>query len=238
MLVHADVKGLEIVAAGYLSQDPILMSEIVDQFDFHADNQARFKLPNRTVAKQFVFKLLYGGTAYGYTVDAKFNWISRKESFWQDMIDSYYDKYKGIAAWHKQIIATVTETSQLVMPTGRVYQFQRYPAYGGGMKWPITQIKNYPVQGLGADLVAIGRVALWKRVKKAMWAPVLFQSTVHDSIDLDTTPELCYNICKLAKESIEDIPLNFERLFGVKFNLPVTAEIKYGNNLGEMTVYE
>ena len=213
------------------------MQEIRDKTDFRALNQEKFGLPNRTVAKQFVFKLLYGGTAYGYTIDAKFNWISRKEAYWQRVIDEFYNKYKGIAAWHKQIIQTVQTTRQLVMPTGRIYTFQRYPNHRGEMQWPVTQIKNYPVQGLGADLVAIGRVALWKRVRKSGMQPVLFQSTVHDSIDIDTTENLCYNICKLAKEAIEDIPINFERLFKTRFNLPMSAEIGYGNNLKDLTIY-
>ena len=214
------------------------MKEIVDKTDFHALNQARFKLPSRTLAKVFVFKLLYGATAYGYAHDPDFMWISKSEKFWQKIIDEFYDKYKGIHKWHTTIISTVTSSGQLIMPTGRIYEFKRYPNKRGEMNWPLTQIKNYPVQGLGADLVAIGRVALWRRVKRAGLAPILFQSTVHDSIDIDTTSELCYNICMLAKAAIEDIPVNFERLFGVKFNLPVTAEIGYGPNLGALTTYE
>lgn len=213
------------------------MQEIIDKVDFHALNQARFKLPSRTLAKIFVFKLLYGATAYGYSIDPDFNWISKSEKFWQEIIDEFYNKYKGIHKWHNRIINTVMETGQLVMPTGRIYEFKRYPNYKGEMMWPLTQIKNYPVQGLGADLVAIGRVALWKRIKKSGLTPVLFQSTVHDSIDLDTKSELCYNICKLVKSSIEDIPINFERLFKTKFNLPITVEIGYGPNLGELTPY-
>ncbi len=72
---------------------------------------------------------------------------------------------------------------------------------------------------------------MWKRLRKA-GIPVLFQSTVHDSVDLDIPPETCYNsVCRIVKESIEDIPDNFYRLFGIKFDLPVTVEIGYGPNL-------
>lgn len=213
------------------------MEEIWNKVDFHALNQARFKLPSRTIAKIFVFKLLYGATAYGYAQDPDFTHISRNEKFWQGIIDEFYSKYKGIHKWHNGIIKTVQSTGKLVMPTGRIYQFQTYTQRDGSLKWPLTQIKNYPVQGLGADLVAIGRVALWRRVKREGIAPVLFQSTVHDSIDLDTTPELCYTICKMCKEAIADIPINFERLFKTKFNLPISAEVGYGPNLKDLKIY-
>ena len=102
------------------------------------------------------------------------------------------------------------------------------------------KILNYPVQGTGADLVAIGRVTMWKRLNKVRNSqyPLLFVSTVHDSIDIDVHP--WYNIgtvCGIINSSIEDISTNFERLFKVPFNLPVTCEIGYGRSLAELTVW-
>lgn len=214
------------------------MQEIRDKTNFHLLNQQRFGLPDRTTAKIFVFKLLYGATAFGYANDPDFMWISKSEKFWQKIIDEFYNKYKGIHKWHQRIIQTVQTTGILTMPTGRIYQFERYPNKRGEYNWPLTQIKNYPVQGLGADLVAIGRVALWRRMKREGLNPCLFQSTVHDSIDLDTTEDLCYNICMMCKQAIIDIPVNFERLFKTKFNLPIEAEVGYGKNLGELTIHE
>lgn len=126
------------------------------------------------------------------------------------------------------------------MPTGREYHFQPVETKYG-MKWPRTQILNYPVQGLGADLVAIARVTIFKRlVKQNLLKQALLISTVHDSIDIDVDGDigLCYNICSLVKSAIEDVPVNFERLFGVPFDLPLNAEINYGLNLSELKEYK
>lgn len=126
-------------------------------------------------------------------------------------------------------------TGKVVTPTGREFEFKP-TVWGGEHKWPRTKILNYPVQGTGADLVAIGRVTLFKRAHRnginACW-----QSTVHDSIDIDIDGDIekVYNMCQLVRESIEDIPINFQRLFGIKFNLPVRCEISYGPNLGDLT---
>lgn len=235
MLIHADVKSLELVTAAYLSRDPVLIEEIRNSTDIHEVNRSRFELPERRIAKIFVFRLIYGGQAYSYAHDSDFNFISKSEDYWQDVIDEFYKKYTGIQKWHDSLVRTVLDTGQLVMPTGRVFDFDRSEVARRTFLWR-PKILNYPVQGTGADLVAIGRVTMWKRLRKA-GLPVLFQSTVHDSVDVDIPPEVCYNSCiKIIKQSIEDIPDNFYRLFGVKFDLPVTCEIGYGPNLEDLTI--
>ena len=71
----------------------------------------------------------------------------------------------------------------------------------------------------------------------------MWQSTVHDSLDLDAplgldgNMDVCYNIAKVVKESIEAIPTNFYRLFGRTFDLPITCEVGIGPNLGELKEY-
>ncbi len=150
-------------------------------------------------------------------------------------------KYRGIAQWHAQLVRTVLDTGQLVMPTGRIFTFDRADVAKRTRFWR-PKILNYPVQGTGADLVSIGRVTMWKRLRKA-GLPVLFQSTVHDSVDLDVnlpvdnSLDTCYNICRVVDQSIKDIPINFMRLFGKQFDLPVSCEIGYGPNLKDLTAW-
>lgn len=242
MLIHADVKGLEVVTAAFLSQDPVLMEELWENYhnpkleDMHSRNQRLFKLPDRTAAKRFVFKLLYGGTAFGYAVDPSYFHISRSKKFWEKRIDEFYKKYSRIAEWHEELVREVVNTGRLVLPTGREFAYPRKDVIDRLWFWR-PKILNYPVQGTGADLVCIGRVAAWKRLRKAGLA-VKWQSTVHDSIDIDTPLEMVYNVCRTVDNAIRDIPVNFERLFGVKFNLPVIAEIEYGPNLKDTTKYD
>ena len=56
MLIEADAKQLEFLAAIYLSKDKVGYQEIKQGIDQHTDNQVRFKLPSRLVAKTFVFR--------------------------------------------------------------------------------------------------------------------------------------------------------------------------------------
>ena len=72
ILINCDVKSLEIVVAAMLSGDKVLQKEIIDREDIHENNRLKFGLPSRLIAKVFVFRLIYGGSAYSYANDIQF----------------------------------------------------------------------------------------------------------------------------------------------------------------------
>lgn len=234
MLIEADISGLEVVAAAWLSGDRVLRNEIKDGISVHDENQKRFNFPTKLVAKTFMFRLIYGGTKFSYPRDPEFSWISTSEEYWQEVIDEYYRKYYGLQEWHSRIVMEAMKTGRLVMPTGRTYTYTPYMKKGE-MVWPRTAILNYPVQGLGADLVALGRV----RARRMIPNNILFVMTVHDSLklDIDNKPELCYNIITTMEEAFSLVPRDFTKRFGVKFDLPLKVEVKYGNNWKDMKKY-
>ena len=91
---------------------------------------------------------------------------------------------KDIARWHTSIVQEVIKNKRLVMPTGREYTYEMKLNYAGVSMPPETTIKNYPVQGLGADIMAVIRVEFWKVFHKANINGVLV-NTIHDSIVCD-----------------------------------------------------
>lgn len=232
MLLQADAKQLEWVGASYLSQDEVAIREIWDEVDQHADNQQRFGLPDRLTAKTFVFRLIYGGSAYSYANDPNFKHIGN-EVFWQDIIDQFYSKYKGLKLWHDTIYTTAIRDRKLVMPTGRVYEYES-EIRNGRVIHPRTKILNYPVQGLGADLMAIARVSLRNRLKHKEGIQLV--NTVHDSIiiDYDSTIQDTQELVNVVDTCFNDVPKNFQKLFGVEFNLPMRVECEVGTDWGNM----
>lgn len=234
MLVNVDVKGLEVVVAADLSGDKVLRQEVIDKVDFHQRNQDRFKLPSRVKAKIFKFKLLYGATAFGYANDSDFNDISNSAKFWQGIIDEYYDKYQGIKAWHSSLINTAKRDKLLTIPSGRFYPItpdQRWD----GLKWPETIIKNYPVQGFGADLVMLARL----EARKLMLASSevvrsILVGTIHDSIVADCPENEIEIVGRILNQAVEAVPRLCRQVFGYEFSLPMTAEVQYGPNKRDM----
>lgn len=235
MLINADVKGLEVVTAAQLSGDKVLQKEIIDQEDIHANNQKAFGLgegkQGRLIAKIFKFRLIYGGSAYSYANDPDFMGVSSEERFWQSVIDQYYAKYRGIGEWHQRLIYEAQSTGRLVVPSGRYYPIT--PDYTKRNPWPLTVIKNYPVQGFGADLVKLARLRANQLLSEISFEAD-FVSTVHDSIVVDTPAKNVYNIAMLLKQAVEDVPRLCREIWNYNFVLPLTCEVQAGPNKADM----
>ena len=238
MLVNGDAKALEWYCALILSGDQVGIQEWMNGEDQHTDNQRRFNLPSRLVAKTFLFRIIYGGSSYGFASDPNFGNIGG-ESFWQEAIDAFYDKYKGIHSWHKRLVDLVIKFGYFRIPCGRIYRFdQRKVAANPGFWRP--KILNYGVQGFGAYLMALARIGFWKIYKETTpELKSLLINTVHDSILVDSPEEECYNISTIMNRAFEEVPDSFEMYFNYDLALPMRAEISIGkdwSSLKEITV--
>lgn len=225
-----------MVVAAELSGDPVLKQEVRDKVDIHEVNRDRFKLgdgkPGRLIAKIFKFRLIYGGSAYSYAHDSDFMGVSTSEKFWQGVIDEYYDKYKGIRKWHNELINTAKLNRCLEIPSGRSFPIE--PDWTKREPWPITVIKNYPVQGFGADLVMLARLRARQLIQLQGGLRSLLISTIHDSIIADCPDNEVELVGRLLNQSVEEVPKLCKQTFGYDFSLPMTAEVQYGPNKKDM----
>lgn len=233
MLVIGDFKALEWNTCLYLSQDKTGIEEFKNpNADMHTDNKERFGLPSRHIAKIFLFRLIFGGTAPAYVYDPEFSVVSSKTEFWQDVIDAFYLKYQGVASWHERLVLEAMDTGRVVIPTGRFFPYFPYEKRGV-WTWPRTTILNYPVQGLGAELMVICRVLMRREfMQRGMRA--LIVGTVHDSILVDCPDEETNEVAKVFFKVWSDLPAEFEKQYGVQYNVPCRVEVKYGRNWGDM----
>lgn len=231
MIINADGKSIEWYAGTYLSGCPIAREELINDYDIHSANQVAFGLPSRLVAKKFLFRLIYGGTAYSYANDVDFTDTSSSERYWQTVIQRFHDKYTGWSAWWTGLIQEATTTGKIVNPaTGRTYEYTK-TRWGS---WPETTIKNYIVQGFAADLMSIARVSFAKRFHDLNINGILV-NTVHDSIVADIDPSEMERTVELFHKVFDDLPKNFERLFKKEFNLPLKCEVSIGANMKDLT---
>jgi DNA polymerase-1 len=234
MLINADVKGLEIVCAAQYYGDTTLCNELISKEDIHLNNQKAFSLPSRLIAKVLKFRTIYGGGAYSFAHDPDFMGVSTSEKYWQGVLDAYFAKYTGIRDGHIRDIETVKKTGVIEIPSGRFYRYYPEKNYKGERTWPETRIKNYPIQGFGADLVKLARLEFYKKLEES-GIEALFIGTVHDSLVVDTPRKNMYNIASMLKESIEEVPALVRKLWNYDFFLPLTCEVQAGMNKKEMT---
>lgn len=231
MIVNLDVKSLEIVVAAWLSRDKTLIQELNQKLDIHGLNQEAFGLPERVIAKILVFRILYGGNEYSFVNDPNFAIVSKSLDYWKKVIERFYEKYKGIADWHQSLIREVSKTSQLTTPFGRMLKWDLHKY--GSYKLPVTEIKNYIVQGSGADIVAIARCSLYRRWKDANIRGVLV-NTIHDSIVADVDKKDVDKCINLLYSVFHDLPTNINRIFDCGFDLETRVEISIGQNMLEL----
>ena len=239
-IVNADVKNLEGCVFADLANDSVMIKEITEKQDLHTNNQRDFGLPNRLVAKRFLFKLIYGATAYGYATDPDFLFMKMNDKQWQVVIDTFYKKYFGGAAWHRKIINDAQTNRKLVVPSGRSFPFEPIQVEGryirnrdGSLKWPITQIKNYPVQGFGADLVMLARLEAKKLIDESK-LKADFICTIHDSIVVDTPSDCVEQVGRILLESVWRVPMLCKQVWNYNFKVPLFAEVQAGINKKEM----
>lgn len=213
------------------SKDKIAIQEIKDGVDFHTENQIRFKLPSRLIAKVFLFRAIFKGSAYAYSVDNDFKHIGGQK-FWQNVIDKFYEKYAGIYNYHNVLMREATSTGKIISESGRIYKFEPR-LKRGEMVWPENEIVNYPVQGFAADLMQLARISAWNRLKEQREkGTVLFVNTVHDSLKLDLNMNLreAIEVGKIVRGSFQDIPNNFKKIYGKELLVPMDADFKVGIN--------
>jgi DNA polymerase I-like protein with 3'-5' exonuclease and polymerase domains len=238
MLINVDVKGLEVSCAAFLSKDKVLVQELMDGVDMHGVNQENFGLPTRLIAKTLVFRILYGGTEYSFAQDPEFTPVSKRTSYWKDVIEKFYTKYNGLYKWHTKLVDNVVLTGMYTSPIGREYSFKPYTNNRGELQWPRTNILNYPVQGLGNDIVSIMRVSLWNRIKRMELGLVKMIATVHDSILLDVPNHLIDQVVNIVEGVAKDVPGNFFKVFGVQYTLPFLVEVEIGKDYSNMENYK
>lgn len=201
--------------------------------DFHADNQKVFNLPSRLIAKKFLFRAIFKGSAYAYSVDNDFKHLGG-ETYWQRVIDRFYNKYTGIAQYHIDLIKTASTQGFIESESGRIYEFLPIKRRG---QWvlPENDIVNYPVQGFAGDLMKLARISASRRLQPYS-DRVFMINTVHDSLkfDMNTSLREAIEVGKIVKSSFQDIPANFKRIYGRDFLVPMDCDMHVGVNYSWM----
>jgi len=211
MILNADLSQIEWRVAAFLSQDKVAIAEINTGIDAHSDNcvnvmQLKLTKQNRYHAKRFLFRLLYGGTAWGFFKDSTMPKFTIKK--WKQIVEDFYTKYVGLKIWQdKNIKHVIQGNGTLTLFTGRSFHF----ILDNNGKYIESTIKNYPVQGIaGGDLLPLAGIIIYDAMKnmKLLAKPLL---TVHDSL-----------------------VFSIKSYWGVNWNVNLTGEVEVGKNYGSL----
>jgi len=184
----------------------------------------------RQASKAHTFKPLYGGE---YGTDAQ-----------QKYYRFFKTKYNGITEGQQIWFNRVFEFSYLTTFSGLIFHWPgaEYNKWGKiAVKGKVVQreICNYPIQSLcGADIVPIGLVYLWHKIKANNMKAFII-NTVHDSVIAEVPEKEVEKYTEIAELSLtEDVIQYMDKVYKKKFIVPLEAETKVFDHWADYGQFE
>lgn len=223
-ILASDYSQIELRLLAHFSQDPELIAAFNRGEDIHssvASNLYRVKSKDvtptqRRHAKAVNFGIVYGLTSHGLSVELG---ISHEDA--KNYIDTYFQKYKGVAAFIEKVISRAREDGYVTTVLNRI-------RYIPGMRSDDKQQRalaerlavNTVLQGSAADMIKIAMLRIHRALKErgSKFALIL---QIHD--------ELVFEIFeKDLKEEKEIIVAAMEN--AMPLSVPVRVNLEIGDN--------
>lgn len=208
----------------------------------------------RTNIKTFSFQLAYG--AGKFTI-AESTGMSIDDV--EQLMEIEDKMYPGVSQFNNKVKETVEDSSignyvfipafgktvrqgTYVAPSNTRYTFvqQEAPAYmqkrGVTHSFSPTQMKNYPVQGTGGEMVQVVLGKLFRHFlnNNNYDNKAYLVNTVHDCIWADCHNSVVAQVAQDIKPIMEAIPEYYKELFNWDITVPFPVEVEAGNNMLEL----
>ena len=207
----------------------------------------------RTECKVFSFQRAYGAGASTIALSANMTVEKVKE-----MIVVEEKMYPGVEKFHVGVEAEINATAEAFRdpergyrvfrkgtwqaPTGTLYGWRSWDApkfmkdRGIDDTFSPPEIKNYPTQGTGGEIVQMILGVLWRYfVKTDNWGGKAFlTNTVHDCIWFDLHPDVADEVLAVSKKIMESVPQLLKHFFGINCPVPFPVDVEIGDNMLEL----
>lgn len=128
-------------------------------------------------------------------------------------------------------------------PTGCLYSFRSWDAPDFLRKKGILdsfsppELKNYPVQGTGGEVVQLVLGKLWRnQIATRNYNGMAFLcNTVHDCVWLDYHPHIEYQLVSDVKRIMEAVPQYLTEEFDMEVTVPFPVEVEVGRNMNNLS---
>lgn len=225
-----DYSQIELRLAAHMANDSKMISAFKKNLDIHTATAAEINEVEigevtkqmRSEAKAVNFGILYGQGPHGLSQNANISYARAKE-----FIDDYFKVYSGIKSFMESTIEQARECGYIETLFGR----RRYlPELNSS----VMQVRrgaermaiNTPLQGTAADMIKAAMIRVQELlVKKYGKEKIKMLLQVHDELLFEVKEDLIDEAVKEIKQIMENV---------IKLKVPVIAEVKIGENWGEM----
>jgi len=234
-LLSADYSQIELRIAACLAKDKKMLSAFKKNQDIHkitaaeVNNVSLEKVTDkmRFEAKALNFGVLYGMSVVGFSEAAG---ISRERA--KKFIDEYMHDFIGIAKYVEKTKKEAKKKGYVETVLGRRRYLPQINSSDFLMRHASERMAiNMPVQGTAADIMKVAMIKLVKGLPQE--ARLLLQ--VHDELVLEVKEDKIKETAEIVKDTMENV-LNQQIFKSVKsiFKIPLKADIKVGDNWGEL----
>lgn len=210
----------------------------------------------RTGCKIFSFQRAYGA---GPTLISDSTGIPLDDV--KDLIAAEDKEYPGVPRFNAAVEREVNSTAEPFRdgergwrvfrrgtwqaPTGCLYSWRSWdaPSYlrhkGITDTFSPTELKNYPVQGTGGEIVQIVLGYLWRWFVKTdnFGGMALLTNTVHDCVWVDMHPSVVDVVIPGMKKLMEAVPLMLKKHFNWDCPVPFPVDAETGPNMLDLHHY-
>ncbi len=131
-------------------------------------------------------------------------------------------------------------------PTGCIYTWRTYDApewlrkQGVNDSFMPTELKNYPIQGTGGEVMQIILGLLWREFIRMdnFEGKALLCNTVHDCVWIDLDPLVQHIVAATVRRIMESVPSVLREAFGMDVQVPFPVEIEVGPNMLDLHKYK
>ena len=214
----------------------------------------------RTNIKEFTFQRAYGAGAesiafaIGMPVEQVKELIQLEELEYQGV--QYFDqkleqailKSRKPTGKHLFVAGGKYEVGigEWYSPTGTRFVWEEHETpeflhkHGRFVGFSPTERKNYPVQGVGGEVVQtmLGVVYRWLLANDFFGGKAKLINTVHDSIYLDLHKSVVEDVVPTVKAIMEAVPRKYKKDFDLDFPVPFPVEADVGLNMYETLPYD
>ncbi len=226
-LLAIDYSQIELRIAAHLSGDKIMIKAFKSQTDIHTQTAAEINKVKpeevtkrmRRNAKAINFGVLYGQGPRGLARAAN---ITFKEA--QQFIADYFESFAGIKKFIDYTIENAKKDEVVTTMFGRARKVPEINSNTPMIKKAAERIAvNMPVQGTAADIMKMAMIEVYKSIKNSSSIKLLLQ--VHDELVLEVKESEIEKYSKRIVNIMENI---------TKLDVPLIADVKAGDNWGEM----
>ena len=194
--VSLDFSQLEIVIAAHFSQDPALLSIVLEGKNQH-DITAQALGIDRGLAKIINFAILYGAG-----VNKIKSTLNCNDAHAQKMLDLYWKTYSGLYKWVQECHLKVEKGQYLENPYGRRRHFPTTFEDKWALERAKRQAANSVIQSTGSDITSESAYLVDTELKKLGIGHLVL--TVHDELLIAAKENACAEATLVAKSIMED----------------------------------